>query len=114
MRAVPAGARPSLCRRVGAHAYLVFVVAGGALVGLWIVARLPKAGPTTTRGAALCFLFAWLLPGLAVPLLNAALPHLPAGPAVLVTVFPVLVATFAAIGLALRYVVGLLSGHTAR
>ena len=114
MRAVPAESSPSLCRRVGPHAYLMFVVAGGALVGLWIVARLPKAGPTTTRGAALCFLFAWFLPGLAVPLLNAALPYVPAGPALLVTVFPVLVATFAAVGLALRYVVGLVGGHTTR
>ena len=99
---------------MGLHAYLMVVVAGAALVGLWIVARLPKAGPTTTRGAALCFALAWVLPGLAPPLLTAALPHLPAGPAVLLTVFPVLGATFAVIGLGLRYVVGLLGGHTAR
>lgn len=92
----------------------MFVVAGGALIGLWIVTRLRKVGPTTTRGAAMCFVLAWLLPGLAPPLLTAALPYLPAGPAVLATVFPVLVATFAVIGIALRYVVGLLGGHTAR
>jgi len=99
---------------VGLHAYLIVVVLGAGLVGLWIVARLPKVGPTTTRGAALCFLFAWLLLELAAPLLAGALLHLPAGPAVLATVFPVLAATFALIGLALRYVVGLLGGHTAR
>ena len=99
---------------MGLHAYLLVVVAAAGLVGLWIVAHLPKVGPTTTRGAALCFVLAWAIPGLAPPLLAVALLHLPAGPAVLATVFPVLAATFALIGLALRYVVGLLGGHTAR
>jgi hypothetical protein len=92
----------------------MFVVAGSALIGLWIVARLPKLGPTTTRGAAFCFVLAWLVPSLAVPLLTAALSYLPAGLAVLATVFPLLVATFALVGFALRYVVGLLGGHAAR
>lgn len=103
-----------MCRRVGLHAYLMVVVLGAGLVGLWIVARLPRAGPKTTRGTALCFVLAWAVPGLAPPLLAVALLHMPAGPAVLTTVFPVLAATFALIGLALRYVVGLLGGHTAR
>ena len=67
----------------------MFVVAGSALVGLWLVARLPKVGPTTTRGAALCFVLAWAVPGLAPPLLAVALLHLPAGPAVLATVFTI-------------------------
>lgn len=97
---------------MSAQTYLMVVVAGSASVGLWIVARLPRLGPATVRGAALCFLLAWLLPGLAAPLFAGALARLPAGPALLATVFPLLVATFALIAWALRYVVGRL-GHAA-
>jgi hypothetical protein len=46
-------------------------------------------------------------------LFAAALLHLPAGLAVLATVFPVLVVTFALAAWVLRYLIGLLA-HTVR
>jgi hypothetical protein len=97
-----------------AHAYLLFVAVGSALVGLWIAVRLARATPKTVKGAGLCVLVAWLLPGVARPLFVAALSRLPASAAILAAVFPVLVAMFALTAFALRYFVGLLGSAGAR
>jgi hypothetical protein len=96
-----------------AHAYLLLVAVGSALVGLWIAVRLERATPKTAKGAGLCILAAWLLPGVLAPLFVVALSHLPASLAILAAVFPVLVGTFALTAFALRYFVGLL-GSAAR
>ncbi len=86
---------------------LVAVAIGSALVGLWLIARLPSLTPRSLLGAAVCFGAAWVVPGLAVPLLDAAMPRLAVGPAILVAVFPPLTATFMLFGAGLRYLVGL-------
>jgi hypothetical protein len=96
-----------------AHAYVGIVAAGSALVGLWVAVRLERFAPTTAKGAGLCFLLAWLCPGLIGPLFLTALLHMPVGLAILSTLFPVLVVTFTLAALALRYFAGLI-GHTAR
>lgn len=96
-----------------AHAYLFVVAVGSAGVGLWLAVRLQRFGPKTAGTAGLCFLFAWLLPGLAGPLLVAALVHLPVGLALLATVFPVLVASFALTAWTLQYLASRV-GHTIR
>jgi hypothetical protein len=95
------------------HVYVVAVAVGSALVGLWLAVRLNRFAPTSARAAGLCFVLAWLCPGLPGPLLVAALLHLPAGLAILATVFPVFVVTFALVAWVLRYLGGLL-GHAAR
>jgi hypothetical protein len=89
------------------------VAVGSALVGLWLAVRLQRFAPAGARGAGLCFVLAWLSTGFAGPLFAAALLHLPAGLAVLATVFPVLVVTFALAAWVLRYLIGLLA-HTVR
>jgi hypothetical protein len=92
---------------VDASGFLVVVALGSALVGLWLVARLPSLAPRSLLGAALCFGAAWAVPALAVPLLDVAVPRLNVGPAILVAVFPPLTATFILFGAGLRYLVGL-------
>jgi hypothetical protein len=92
---------------VDVTAYLVVVAMGSALVGLWAVAKLPALAPRSLLGAAVCFGAAWVVPGLAVPLLDMAMTHLATGLAILVAVFPLLTATFMLIGAGLRYLVGL-------
>jgi len=98
---------------VDATLFLVLVAIGSALVGLWLLARLPSLAPKSLLGAAVCFGSAWIVPGLAVPLLAAAMLRLPIGFAILVAVFPLLTATFMLVGAGLRYLVGL-TDHATR
>jgi hypothetical protein len=107
------GRRGAVLPEMNAHAYLMLVAAGSAAVGLWITVRLERLTPKTGRGAGVCVLAAWLVPGVMRSLFATALLHLPVGLAILVTIFPLLVVTFALTAWALRYFVGLL-GHTAR
>jgi hypothetical protein len=98
---------------VDANAYLTVVAVASALIGLWLVVRLPSLAPRSLLGAGVCLASAWVVPGLAVPLLSLASARLPIGTAILVSVFPVLTATFALIAAGLRYVVGL-TDHAVR
>lgn len=98
---------------MNAHAYLMLVAVGSALVGLWLALRLERFTPKSGKAAGLCMLVAWLLPGVIRPLFPAALLHLPVGFAILAAVFPVLVTMFVLTAWTLRYFAGLL-GHTAR
>lgn len=91
-------------------AYVVAVA--GAAVGIWLYARL-RLQPKSGRAALGCFAAAWFVTTLAPPALAAALTHLPVGPAVLLTVFPVLTASFLLTAAALSYLVGL-AGHATR
>src|SRR4051794_5363236 len=106
--------RSGVVRAMDAHAYLLLVALGSALVGMWIAVRLEWATPKTARGAGLCVVAAWLLPGVVGPLFIAALSRMPATLAILVAVFPVLVVMFALTAFALRYFVGLLGSAGAR
>lgn len=90
-----------------ASVYLAVVALASALVGLWLIVRLPWLAPRSMLGAVVCFGAAWIVPGFAVPFLNAAMMHLATGLAILVAVFPVLTATFMLIAAGLRYVIGL-------
>ncbi len=90
-----------------ADAYLAVVAAASALVGLWLIVRLPALVPRTLLGAGACFAAAWAVPGVAVPLLAATMTRLPVGPAILVSVFPPLTVTFGLVAAGLRYVAGL-------
>jgi hypothetical protein len=92
---------------VSTSLYLAAVAIASMLVGLWLVVRLPSLAPRSLLGAACCFAAAWIVPGFAVPLLNAAMLRLPLGLAILVAVFPLLTATAALVGAGLRCVVGL-------
>jgi hypothetical protein len=94
------------------HAYLPLVVVGAACVGAWLSVRFPRLTPRRGVTAAACFALAWLAAGAAPPLASAASGRLPAGPAILVAVFPVFVATFALIAFGLRYYVELVGGAT--
>ena len=97
-----------------ASAYLVVVAVASALVGLWSIAKVPSLAPRSLLGAALCFAAAWIVPGFAGPLLNAALTHMATGLAILVAVFPPLTAPFMLIAAGLRYVIGRLTDHAVR
>jgi hypothetical protein len=99
--------------RVSTSAYLAVVAAASALVGLWLIVKLPSLAPRTLLGALVCFAAAWIVPGIAEPLLRAAMARMATGPAILVAVFPPLTATFMLIAAGLRYVVGL-SDHAVR
>lgn len=96
-----------------ANAFLAVVAIASALVGLWLVVKVPLA-PRSLLGAVLCFAAAWIVPGFAGPLLNAALTHMATGLAILVAVFPPLTATFMLIAAGLRYVIGRLTDHAVR
>jgi hypothetical protein len=98
---------------VSGSGYLLAVATASGLVGLWLVVRLPALAPRSLRGAGACFASAWILPALAVPLLEATMARLPLGPAILVAIFPPLTATFALVGAGLRYVAGL-TDHAVR
>ena len=98
---------------VDVDVYLAVVAVGSALVGLWLVVRLPSLAPRSLLGAGFCFAAAWVVPGLAVPLLTFAISRLPIGTAILVSVFPALSATFALLAAGLRYLVGL-TDHAVR
>jgi hypothetical protein len=89
------------------------VAVGSELVGLWVTAKAPSLAPRTLLGAGACFASAWVVPGLAVPLLSAAMLRLPVGFAILAAVFPPLTVTFMLIGAGLRYLVGL-TDHAVR
>jgi hypothetical protein len=91
---------------------LVAVLVGSALMGLWLAVRLERLTPRSGRTAACCLALAWLVPGLAMPILHFALAHLPPGLAVLSSVFPIFVATFALTALGLRYLVELAGSAT--
>jgi hypothetical protein len=91
---------------VSTSAYLLVVAVASALVGLWLVVRLSLA-PRSLLGAGVCFASAWVIPGLAVPLLGAAIMRLPVGLAILVALFPPLTLTFMLVGAGLRFVAGL-------
>ena len=95
------------CTAVDVTAYLVVVAMGSALVGLWLIARVPRLAPRSLLGAVVCFGAAWVVPGFAVPLLKAAMVHMAIGPAILVAVFPAMTVTFMLIAAGLRYLVGL-------
>lgn len=97
-----------------ANAYLAVVAVASALVGLWLSVKIPSLVPRSLLGAALCFAAAWIVPGFAGPLLNAAMTHMAIGPAILVAVFPPLTATFMLIAVGLRYVVARLTDHAIR
>jgi len=92
---------------VDATVFLLAVAIGSALVGLWLIARLPWLTPRSLLGAAVCFGAAWVVPSFAVPLLKAAMAPIGVGPAILLTVFPLLTLTFMLIGAGLRYLVRL-------
>jgi hypothetical protein len=91
--------------------YAVTVVVASALLGLWLAVRFDTKA-TTARGAFLCFAGAWMLPGLAAPLLYAAVAHVPPAFAVLLTVLPVLTGTFVLAAAAMRYLAGLMGEAT--
>lgn len=90
-----------------ANVYLAVVAVASALVGLWLIVKFPSLAPRSMLGAVVCFGAASFVPGLAVPLLDAAMMHMAIGLAILVAVFPTLTATFMLIAAGLRYVVGL-------
>jgi hypothetical protein len=98
---------------MSSSAYLVVVAVGAGTIGLWIVARFGRLTPKSALGAASCFALAWAAPGLMPTLLAPAMGRFAAGFAILTVVFPVLVATFALVGLGLRYVVDA-AGHAIR
>jgi hypothetical protein len=98
---------------VDASAYLIVIAIGSALVGFWVTARLSSLAPRSLLGAALCFGSAWVVPALAVPLLDAAMHRLAVGPAILLAVFPPLTVTFVLLGAGLRYLAGL-TDHAVR
>jgi hypothetical protein len=91
---------------VHANVFLVVVAFASALVGLWLIVKLPSLAPRSLLGAVMCFGAAWIVPSFAVPLLNAAMMHMAIGLAILVAVFPTLTATFMLIAAGLRYAVG--------
>ena len=89
---------------MSAELFVACVVAGSAGVGLWLCVRLRLAAKSGLSAAA-CFAAAWVLPGVAVPLVGFWLERVPAGPAILAAVFPVLTAAFALTAAGLRYLV---------
>jgi hypothetical protein len=89
------------------HAYLVAVLVGAALTGLWLSTRFAVVAPRGVLGAAACFALAWITPKLGPPLLIAMEDRLPLGLAILCSIFPVLALSFALAACALRYLVGL-------
>jgi hypothetical protein len=99
---------------VDADVFLLVVALGSALVGLWLIARHPWLAPQSLLGAAACFAAAWVLPGLAEPLLKLALTRFGVGLAIVLTVFPALTATFALIAAGLCFVFGLSGGARGR
>jgi hypothetical protein len=92
------------------HTYLPLVVIGAAGIGAWLSVRFASLTPRRGLTAAACFAVAWLATSAAPPLASAATGRLPVGPAILVAVFPVFVATFALIAFGLRYYVELVGG----
>jgi hypothetical protein len=99
---------------VDANVFLFVVALGSALVGLWLVARLPWLAPRSLLGAAACFALAWILPGLADQLLDLALARFSVGLAIMLAVFPALTATFALVAAGLIGVFGLNDGARGR
>jgi len=95
------------CTDVSAGAFLAVVAIASALVGLWLIVKVPSLAPRSLLGAGVCFGSALIVPGLAVPLLSATIARLAVGPAILVAVFPLLTATFVLIAAGLRYLAGL-------
>jgi len=89
------------------HAYLVAVLIGAALMGLWLSNRFAVVAPRGAVGAAACFALAWLVPRFGPPLLVATESKLPLGLAILCSIFPVLALSFALAACGLRYLVGL-------
>ncbi len=89
-----------------ANVYLLVVAIASALVGLWLIVRVPSLAPRSMLGAAVCFGAAWIVPGFAVPLLNAAVMHMSIGLAILAAVFPTLPTTFVLVAGGPRYAVG--------
>jgi len=98
---------------VTAPVYLGAVAVGSALIGLWLCVRMPGLTPKTALGAVACFAAAWIVPGFGAPLLIVAQGHLRIGPAIFVSVFPVLTAAFALTAAGLNYLAGL-AGHAVR
>lgn len=94
-------------------AYLTVVTVGSAAVALWLLMRLPKLAPKTGRGATFCFMAAWAVLNLAVPLLALTRAQLPLGIAVFISTFPVFTASFAFAGACFRYLIDLM-GHAIR
>ena len=90
-----------------ADGYLLVVTVASALVGLWLIVRLPSLAPRSLVGATACLASAWVVPAFAAPLLAAAMTRLEVGLAILVAVFPPLTATFALVAAGLRYFVDL-------
>lgn len=91
---------------------VVVEAVGGSLLGCWLCLRL-QLGAKSGLAAAACFAGAWLVPLLASPLLAFWLGRLPVGPAILLSVLPVLTATFVLVGAGLRYLTDLV-GHAFR
>lgn len=94
------------------QAFVLVVAFAGGVLGLWLAVRLDVAA-ATSRHALVLFALAWLLPGLAAPLVTLADAHLRVGLAILATVLPVLTATFLCTAACLRYLIDRL-GHAAR
>jgi hypothetical protein len=89
------------------HAYLVAVLIGSALTGLWLSAHFAMVAPRRVVGAAACFALAWFTPKFGPPLLIAMEGRLPLGLAILCSIFPVLTLSFAFAAGGMRYLVGL-------
>jgi hypothetical protein len=89
------------------HADLVAVLVGAAFMGLWLSTRFAVVAPRSAVGAAACLVLAWFIPRLGPPLLMATATRLPLGIAILCSIFPVLVLSFALAACGLRYLVGL-------
>jgi hypothetical protein len=98
---------------VSPHAYLIAVTIGAAFLGLWLSVRLARFAPRRGFAAAACLALGWFVPRFGVPLLTAALARLPVGLAILTSIFPVFVLTFALIAFGLRYLASL-AGHAVR
>lgn len=92
--------------------YIVAVFVGSGLMGLWLAVRFDRLTPRSGRSAACCLALAWLVPGLAMPILDFALARLSLGLAILASVFPIFVATFALTAFGLRYLAELAGGAT--
>jgi hypothetical protein len=95
------------------HAYLVAVLVGAALIGLWLSTRFAVVAPRGAVGAAACFALAWFVPRFGPPLLMATASRLPLGLAIFCSIFPVLALSFALAACGLRYLVGL-AGRSVR
>jgi hypothetical protein len=92
---------------VSVGTFITVVLAGAAATGFWLTLRLDRFAPRSPGGAARMFALGLLVPVLGRPLLDFALVRLPPGEAVLLVLFPLLVCSFAATAMVLRYLVGL-------